>query len=191
MPIQHVSREKQLFKRTGFNSILTALCCCNFPLSTGTAAPSSLSPGNEQHQNLKGWCKPSLCGTKVTWYTFCAAAQRLRPNLIGGKKKKKDLVQSELLFLRKLKKLFRKLKDERTEPKEMDTNQSKDPQQWDLDYILEPFTGLTPEYMEMSKFSDFPFPFCNNHRLTEDQSWYIWLYVINWLDKGGKNPKHL
>lgn len=91
MPIQHVSREKQLFKRTGFNSILTALCCCNFPLSTGTAAPSSLSPGNEQHQNLKGWCKPSLCGTKVTWYTFCAAAQRLRPNLIGEKKKKKRL----------------------------------------------------------------------------------------------------
>ncbi|OPJ80652.1 anoctamin-2 [Patagioenas fasciata monilis] len=50
---------------------------------------------------------------------------------------------------RKLKKFFRKLKDERTEPKEMDISQSKDPQQWELDYILEPFTGLTPEYMEM------------------------------------------
>lgn len=52
------------------------------------------------------------------------------------------------------------MKDERTEPKEMDTNQPKDPQQWDLDYSLEPFTGLTPEYMEMSKTSEFPF--CNN-----------------------------
>lgn len=91
--------------------------------------------------------------------------QRLRPNLLG-KKKPTDLVQSKLLFLRKLKKLFRKLKDERTEVKEMDTDQSKNPQQWDLDYILEPFTGLTPEYMEMSKFSEFSFPFCNNHGFT-------------------------
>ncbi|NXE94165.1 ANO2 protein, partial [Menura novaehollandiae] len=63
----------------------------------------------------------------------------------------KQLIQNNLfeIGIPKLKKLFRKLKDERTEPKEMDTNQSKDPQQWDLDYILEPFTGLTPEYMEM------------------------------------------
>ncbi|XP_068016999.1 anoctamin-2 isoform X2 [Melanerpes formicivorus] len=63
----------------------------------------------------------------------------------------KQLIQNNLfeIGIPKLKKLFRKLKDERTEPKEVDTNQSKDPQQWDLDYILEPFTGLTPEYMEM------------------------------------------
>ncbi|NWU83359.1 ANO2 protein, partial [Onychorhynchus coronatus] len=63
----------------------------------------------------------------------------------------KQLIQNNLfeIGIPKLKKLFRKLKDERTEPKEMDTSQSKDPQQWDLDYILEPFTGLTPEYMEM------------------------------------------
>ncbi|NWW78295.1 ANO2 protein, partial [Climacteris rufus] len=63
----------------------------------------------------------------------------------------KQLIQNNLfeIGIPKLKKLFRKLKDERTEPKQMDTNQSKDPQQWDLDYILEPFTGLTPEYMEM------------------------------------------
>uniref|UniRef100_A0A8C0BU86 Anoctamin n=1 Tax=Buteo japonicus TaxID=224669 RepID=A0A8C0BU86_9AVES len=63
----------------------------------------------------------------------------------------KQLIQNNLfeIGIPYLKKLFRKLKDERTEPKEMDTNQSKDPQQWDLDYILEPFTGLTPEYMEM------------------------------------------
>lgn len=82
--------------------------------------------------------------------------QRFRPDPVGGKKEK-DLVQSNFLFLRKLKKLFRKLKDGRTEPKEMNTNQSKDPQQWDLDYSLEPFTGLTPEYMEMSKILEFPF----------------------------------
>ncbi|XP_051481845.1 anoctamin-2 isoform X1 [Apus apus] len=63
----------------------------------------------------------------------------------------KQLIQNNLfeIGIPKLKKLFRKLKDERTESKEMDTNQSKNPQQWDLDYILEPFTGLTPEYMEM------------------------------------------
>ncbi|NWI74028.1 ANO2 protein, partial [Dryoscopus gambensis] len=63
----------------------------------------------------------------------------------------KQLIQNNLfeIGIPKLKKLLRKLKDERTELKEMDTNQSKDPQQWDLDYILEPFTGLTPEYMEM------------------------------------------
>uniref|UniRef100_H0ZNY1 Anoctamin n=1 Tax=Taeniopygia guttata TaxID=59729 RepID=H0ZNY1_TAEGU len=63
----------------------------------------------------------------------------------------KQLIQNNLfeIGIPYLKKLFRKLKDERTEVKEMDTNQSKDPQQWDLDYILEPFTGLTPEYMEM------------------------------------------
>uniref|UniRef100_A0A8C4UV47 Anoctamin n=1 Tax=Falco tinnunculus TaxID=100819 RepID=A0A8C4UV47_FALTI len=63
----------------------------------------------------------------------------------------KQLIQNNLfeIGIPKLKKFFRKLKDERTKPKEMDTNQSKDHQQWDLDYILEPFTGLTPEYMEM------------------------------------------
>jgi hypothetical protein len=54
------------------------------------------------------------------------------------------------LFSRKLKKLFRKLKDE-TEPGETDPTHSKHPEQWDLDYSLEPYTGLTPEYMEMSK----------------------------------------
>uniref|UniRef100_A0A8B9NTZ8 Anoctamin n=1 Tax=Apteryx owenii TaxID=8824 RepID=A0A8B9NTZ8_APTOW len=63
----------------------------------------------------------------------------------------KQLIQNNLfeIGIPKLKKLFRKLKDERTETKEINTNQSKDPQQWDLDYSLEPFTGLTPEYMEM------------------------------------------
>ncbi|KAM9578254.1 anoctamin-2 isoform 3-T3 [Guaruba guarouba] len=63
----------------------------------------------------------------------------------------KQLIQNNLfeIGIPKIKKLFRKLKDERTELKGVDTNQSKDPQQWDLDYTLEPFTGLTPEYMEM------------------------------------------
>ncbi|NXD66000.1 ANO2 protein, partial [Eolophus roseicapillus] len=63
----------------------------------------------------------------------------------------KQLIQNNLfeIGIPKLKKLFRKLKDERTELKEMDTSRSKDPKQWDLDYALEPFTGLTPEYMEM------------------------------------------
>ncbi|XP_074757932.1 anoctamin-2 isoform X2 [Athene noctua] len=63
----------------------------------------------------------------------------------------KQLIQNNLfeIGIPKLKKLYRKLKDERTEPKETNTSQSKDPQQWDLDYSLEPFTGLTPEYMEM------------------------------------------
>uniref|UniRef100_A0A8C3FLD3 Anoctamin n=1 Tax=Chrysemys picta bellii TaxID=8478 RepID=A0A8C3FLD3_CHRPI len=63
----------------------------------------------------------------------------------------KQLIQNNLfeIGIPYLKKLFRKLKDERTEKKENDSNHSKHPQQWDLDYMLEPFTGLTPEYMEM------------------------------------------
>ena len=42
------------------------------------------------------------------------------------------------------------MKDE-TEPGAADSACSKHPKQWDLDYSLEPYTGLTPEYMEMSK----------------------------------------
>ncbi|KAM4677940.1 anoctamin-2 [Discoglossus pictus] len=63
----------------------------------------------------------------------------------------KQLIQNNLfeIGIPKLKKLYRKLKDERTEPEENDLNNSRQPQQWDLDYALEPFTGLTPEYMEM------------------------------------------
>uniref|UniRef100_A0A8C6XZ76 Anoctamin n=1 Tax=Naja naja TaxID=35670 RepID=A0A8C6XZ76_NAJNA len=55
----------------------------------------------------------------------------------------------QLIFQLKLKKLFRKLKDDRPEQKESHSDPSKQPQQWELDYVLEPFTGLTPEYMEM------------------------------------------
>ncbi|XP_063093800.1 anoctamin-2 isoform X2 [Cavia porcellus] len=62
----------------------------------------------------------------------------------------KQLIQNNIfeIGVPKLKKLFRKLKDE-TEPGEADPQHSKHPEQWDLDYSLEPYTGLTPEYMEM------------------------------------------
>jgi len=49
---------------------------------------------------------------------------------------------------RKLKKLIRTLK-EKESPKEKD--EERPPQQWNLDYALAPFEGLTPEYMEMSE----------------------------------------
>ncbi|XP_053112016.1 anoctamin-2 [Hemicordylus capensis] len=63
----------------------------------------------------------------------------------------KQLIQNNIfeIGVPKLKKLFRKLKDERPQTKESDSDSSKQPQQWELDYVLEPFTGLTPEYMEM------------------------------------------
>ncbi|XP_067325042.1 anoctamin-2 isoform X2 [Anolis sagrei] len=63
----------------------------------------------------------------------------------------KQLIQNNVfeIGVPKLKKLFRKLKDERSKTKQSDSNLSRQPQQWELDYVLEPFTGLTPEYMEM------------------------------------------
>ncbi|XP_078409663.1 anoctamin-1-like isoform X2 [Cetorhinus maximus] len=64
----------------------------------------------------------------------------------------KQLIQNNLfeIGIPRMKKLFRKLKDERAEPKEsINSGATKQPQQWELDYNLEPFTGLTPEYMEM------------------------------------------
>ncbi|XP_053574708.1 anoctamin-2 [Bombina bombina] len=63
----------------------------------------------------------------------------------------KQLIQNNLfeIGIPKLKKLFRKLKDERTEPGENNLSNSREPRQWEIDYALEPFTGLTPEYMEM------------------------------------------
>ncbi|XP_057413040.1 anoctamin-2 [Balaenoptera acutorostrata] len=62
----------------------------------------------------------------------------------------KQLIQNNIfeIAVPKLKKLFRKMKDE-TEPGAADSACSKHPKQWDLDYSLEPYTGLTPEYMEM------------------------------------------
>eukprot|EP00073_Rattus_norvegicus_P046381 XP_017448529.1 PREDICTED: anoctamin-2 isoform X4 [Rattus norvegicus] len=67
----------------------------------------------------------------------------------------KQLIQNNIfeIGVPKLKKLFRKLKDE-TEPGESDPDHSKRPEQWDLDYSLEPYTGLTPEYMEMRIWFD-------------------------------------
>ncbi|XP_078530113.1 anoctamin-2 [Lissotriton helveticus] len=63
----------------------------------------------------------------------------------------KQLIQNNLfeIGIPKLKKLYRKLKDDRTEQKESEASNTRQPQQWDIDYALEPFTGLTPEYMEM------------------------------------------
>ncbi|XP_067860676.1 anoctamin-2b [Heptranchias perlo] len=64
----------------------------------------------------------------------------------------KQLIQNNIfeIGVPRMKKLFRKLKDERAEPKESNNSgATRQPQQWDLDYNLEPFTGLTPEYMEM------------------------------------------
>ncbi|XP_054941404.1 anoctamin-2 isoform X3 [Physeter macrocephalus] len=62
----------------------------------------------------------------------------------------KQLIQNNIfeIGVPKLKKLFRKMKDE-TKPGEADSACSKHPGQWDLDYSLEPYTGLMPEYMEM------------------------------------------
>lgn len=50
---------------------------------------------------------------------------------------------------RKLKKLVRELKDKGVA--EMEREEERPPQQWNLDYALAPFEGLTPEYMEMSE----------------------------------------
>lgn len=50
---------------------------------------------------------------------------------------------------RKLKKLVRALKDKGSAEKEKE--EEKPPQQWNLDYALTAFDGLTPEYMEMSE----------------------------------------
>lgn len=54
---------------------------------------------------------------------------------------------------RKLKKLCRTLKDKERAPKEI-VEQPGRRQQWHLDYDLEPFDGLTPEYMEMSEWHE-------------------------------------
>lgn len=51
---------------------------------------------------------------------------------------------------RKLKKLVRAIKDKGSAEKKME--EERPPQQWNLDYALAPFEGLTPEYMEMSEF---------------------------------------
>uniref|UniRef100_A0A4W3JHL0 Anoctamin n=1 Tax=Callorhinchus milii TaxID=7868 RepID=A0A4W3JHL0_CALMI len=62
----------------------------------------------------------------------------------------KQLIQNNLfeIGIPKLKKLIRYLKLKREVKLEPDSNYKK-PQQYEADYNLEPFAGLTPEYMEM------------------------------------------
>lgn len=61
----------------------------------------------------------------------------------------KQLIQNNIfeIGIPKLKKLVRALKEKDTEVEEKQEERS--PRQWTLDYALEPFEGLTPEYMEM------------------------------------------
>ncbi|XP_029453399.1 anoctamin-2 [Rhinatrema bivittatum] len=62
----------------------------------------------------------------------------------------KQLIQNNLfeIGIPRLKNMYRKLKEERTESGESNVSNSRH-HQWDIDHALEPFTGLTPEYMEM------------------------------------------
>nr|XP_057933343.1 anoctamin-1-like [Doryrhamphus excisus] len=61
----------------------------------------------------------------------------------------KQLIQNNIfeIGIPKLKKLVRTLKDKGGVEKEEE--EERLPQQWNLDYALAPFEGLTPEYMEM------------------------------------------
>lgn len=77
-------------------------------------------------------CKVKFIAT-VCVFTFCLA-----------------LFLPLISHFRKLKKLCRTLKDKERAPKEI-VEQPGRRQQWHLDYDLEPFDGLTPEYMEMSE----------------------------------------
>ncbi|XP_063073872.1 anoctamin-2b [Engraulis encrasicolus] len=67
----------------------------------------------------------------------------------------KQLIQNNIfeIGIPKLKKLYRTLKEkEPTAPEPTETEgplSTRGPQQWHLDYDLDPFEGLTPEYMEM------------------------------------------
>ncbi|XP_044042469.1 anoctamin-2b isoform X4 [Siniperca chuatsi] len=61
----------------------------------------------------------------------------------------KQLIQNNIfeIGIPKLKKLVRAMKDKGSAEKERE--EERPPQQWNLDYALAPFEGLTPEYMEM------------------------------------------
>uniref|UniRef100_A0A3Q2QF19 Anoctamin n=1 Tax=Fundulus heteroclitus TaxID=8078 RepID=A0A3Q2QF19_FUNHE len=61
----------------------------------------------------------------------------------------KQLIQNNIfeIGIPKLKKLIRALKEK--EPTQKQKDEERPPQQWNLDYALAPFEGLTPEYMEM------------------------------------------
>ncbi|XP_014832136.1 PREDICTED: anoctamin-2-like isoform X2 [Poecilia mexicana] len=61
----------------------------------------------------------------------------------------KQLIQNNIfeIGIPKLKKLIRTLKEK--EPTQKEKDEERPPRQWNLDYALVPFEGLTPEYMEM------------------------------------------
>ncbi|XP_014886062.1 anoctamin-2b isoform X2 [Poecilia latipinna] len=61
----------------------------------------------------------------------------------------KQLIQNNIfeIGIPKLKKLIRTLKEK--EPTQKEKDGERPPRQWNLDYALVPFEGLTPEYMEM------------------------------------------
>uniref|UniRef100_A0A672ZVU4 Anoctamin n=1 Tax=Sphaeramia orbicularis TaxID=375764 RepID=A0A672ZVU4_9TELE len=61
----------------------------------------------------------------------------------------KQLIQNNIfeIGIPKLKKFVRALKEK--ESKVQEKQEERPPQQWNLDYALAPFEGLTPEYMEM------------------------------------------
>uniref|UniRef100_A0AAR2IVV4 Anoctamin n=1 Tax=Pygocentrus nattereri TaxID=42514 RepID=A0AAR2IVV4_PYGNA len=63
----------------------------------------------------------------------------------------KQLIQNNVfeIAIPKLKKLFRSLKEKKRAPEERVEQTGRALRQWHLDYNLEPFDGLTPEYMEM------------------------------------------
>ncbi|XP_047018103.1 anoctamin-2b isoform X2 [Ictalurus punctatus] len=63
----------------------------------------------------------------------------------------KQLIQNNIfeIGVPKLKKLFRSLKEKKRAPEVHVEQTGRTLRQWHLDYDLEPFEGLTPEYMEM------------------------------------------
>uniref|UniRef100_A0A667X135 Anoctamin n=1 Tax=Myripristis murdjan TaxID=586833 RepID=A0A667X135_9TELE len=63
----------------------------------------------------------------------------------------KQLIQNNIfeIGIPKLKKLLRVLKEKGEAEEQREEQRSRPPQQWNLDYALAPFEGLTPEYMEM------------------------------------------
>ncbi|XP_039510419.1 anoctamin-1 isoform X2 [Pimephales promelas] len=64
----------------------------------------------------------------------------------------KQLIQNNVfeIAIPKLKKMYRTYKEEKNgSADEEDKDSKREPQRWDLDYDLEPYEGLSPEYMEM------------------------------------------
>ncbi|MCJ8733666.1 hypothetical protein PDJAM_G00226270 [Pangasius djambal] len=65
----------------------------------------------------------------------------------------KQLIQNNVfeIAIPKLKKMYRKYKEEKEggEKKKKDKDPNRPRYRWDLDYQLEPYQGLSPEYMEM------------------------------------------